>query len=86
MKTNLLCQPISFLFIFSKVLTVYGCNFERKTLCQWSQDVTDNFNWTLNSGGTSSDGSGPNSDHTYGNSNSFRYKFCFVNLVFIFLI
>ncbi|XP_047128245.1 MAM and LDL-receptor class A domain-containing protein 1 isoform X1 [Hydra vulgaris] len=49
------------------MLTVYGCNFETKTLCQWSQDLTDKFNWTLNSGTTSSDGSGPNVDHTYGN-------------------
>ncbi|XP_057298293.1 MAM and LDL-receptor class A domain-containing protein 2-like isoform X2 [Hydractinia symbiolongicarpus] len=48
--------------------TVYSCNYEQKTLCQWVQDGTDNFNWTVQQGHTSSSGTGPSADHTIKNS------------------
>ncbi|KAH3811674.1 hypothetical protein DPMN_140086 [Dreissena polymorpha] len=44
------------------------CDFEQTTLCGYSQDNTDNFDWTWNSGDTPSSLTGPSTDHTTGNS------------------
>ncbi|XP_025085528.1 MAM and LDL-receptor class A domain-containing protein 1-like [Pomacea canaliculata] len=46
----------------------FSCDFESIAypLCNFTQDTTDVFDWTLNSGGTSSTGTGPFADHTYG--------------------
>ncbi|XP_025084912.1 MAM and LDL-receptor class A domain-containing protein 1-like [Pomacea canaliculata] len=46
----------------------FTCDFESTSgqLCGFIQDKTDVFDWTLNSGGTSTAGTGPFADHTYG--------------------
>ena len=41
------------------------CDFERG-LCSWTQDSDDIFDWTRDSGGTSSWLTGPGRDHTTG--------------------
>ena len=40
-----------------------NCHFETG-LCIWQQSVTDQFNWTVSSGATTSFGTGPVGDHT----------------------
>ncbi|XP_078029437.1 uncharacterized protein LOC117271873 isoform X3 [Epinephelus lanceolatus] len=42
-----------------------NCNFEQD-LCQWSQLLTDVFDWTRHSGSTPTMLTGPSSDHTTG--------------------
>lgn len=42
------------------------CTFEDVYICNYIQDLTDNFNWTRKSGSTTSSGTGPSADHTYG--------------------
>lgn len=42
------------------------CNFETD-ICNWVQDDSDDFDWSWQSGGTSTVGTGPGLDHTYGN-------------------
>ena len=44
---------------------IQTCTFE-SGLCGWVQDTTDTLNWTVDSGGTSSTGTGPSFDHTTG--------------------
>lgn len=43
-----------------------NCDFENDGLCAWQQihDGEDNFDWTFNSGETSSKQTGPKVDHT----------------------
>ncbi|XP_044280965.1 MAM and LDL-receptor class A domain-containing protein 1 [Varanus komodoensis] len=41
------------------------CNFELG-LCNWEQDLNDDFNWTRNQGPTSTPNTGPMKDHTLG--------------------
>ena len=41
------------------------CNFETD-ICNWIQDDSDMFNWSWQSGGTATIGTGPRLDHTYG--------------------
>ena len=48
--------------------TVHSCDFEAN-VCSYTEDKTDNFDWTRNSRGTSTVGTGPPSDHTYGTVN-----------------
>jgi hypothetical protein len=43
-----------------------SCDFEDGVLCQYTQDTTDNFDWTRQQRNTASVGSGPTNDHTYG--------------------
>ncbi|XP_038071819.1 MAM and LDL-receptor class A domain-containing protein 1-like [Patiria miniata] len=45
------------------------CDFDSYNLCQFNNSQNDDFDWTLDSGGTSSSSTGPNADHTQGNSN-----------------
>ncbi|CAH3014018.1 unnamed protein product, partial [Porites evermanni] len=40
-----------------------SCDFERD-FCSWKQLTTDDFDWTRNKGKTSSDGTGPSTDHS----------------------
>ncbi|CAC5399334.1 unnamed protein product [Mytilus coruscus] len=40
------------------------CNFENDLLCNWEQGKEDEFDWTRNSGWTSTPSTGPFSDHT----------------------
>ena len=42
-----------------------NCNFE-SNLCTWTQDKTDQFDWTRKVGSTSSSSTGPSVDHTTG--------------------
>ena len=41
--------------------TVY-CNFDVGTPCDFIQDTTDDFDWTIHQGRTSSGGTGPSTD------------------------
>ena len=41
------------------------CDFENGDLCGWSQDASDNFDWSRGSGNTATKGTGPQTDHTY---------------------
>ncbi len=58
--------------IFCFVSHSGSCDFERASLCTWSNvpngNTTgkDDFDWDLNSGSTSSWGTGPTVDHTLG--------------------
>ncbi|XP_067654503.1 MAM and LDL-receptor class A domain-containing protein 1-like [Haliotis asinina] len=45
---------------------VRKCDFEAKSICGYTQDKSDNFDWTWTSHRTSSYGTGPSNDHTYG--------------------
>ncbi|XP_046559779.1 MAM and LDL-receptor class A domain-containing protein 1-like [Haliotis rubra] len=47
---------------------VRKCDFEGISMCGYTQDTTDTFDWTLTSHATSTDGTGPSNDHTYGTS------------------
>ncbi|KAK7488812.1 hypothetical protein BaRGS_00019947 [Batillaria attramentaria] len=46
------------------------CDFENNTLCGWSnaRDGSDQLDWTLHQGATSTHGTGPSTDHTLGNT------------------
>ena len=49
------------------------CTFEYflgsiSNTCGWTQDGSDDFDWTRTSGGTPSHATGPSADHTYGTS------------------
>lgn len=46
---------------------VERCNFETD-LCNWQQDILDNFDWSYQQGKTATAGTGPQLDHTYGNA------------------
>ncbi|XP_066300039.1 MAM and LDL-receptor class A domain-containing protein 2-like [Branchiostoma lanceolatum] len=46
------------------------CDFEND-YCGYSQDQADDFDWTYQSGGTSSSQTGPSFDHTYGTPAGF---------------
>ena len=51
--------------LFSVAIVGFNCNFERN-LCSWTQDNTDQFDWTRTSGSTPSSLTGPSVDHTTG--------------------
>ena len=57
-------QNTLFVFVFFSVSS-FDCDFEAG-LCSWTQTSTDNFDWSRNSGSTSSTGTGPTGDHTTG--------------------
>lgn len=46
-------------------LTGFQCSFD-EDLCGFTQRTDDRFDWTRRNGRTSSQGTGPNSDHTTG--------------------
>ncbi|KAH3887722.1 hypothetical protein DPMN_011741 [Dreissena polymorpha] len=46
---------------------VERCSFERD-ICNWVQDDSDDFNWSLGAGSTATTGTGPSYDHTFGNT------------------
>lgn len=58
--------PTSSLPVTSYPPTNVDCDFESHT-CLWIQDKADDIDWTWQSGGTTSIGTGPPSDHTYNN-------------------
>ena len=45
------------------------CNFDTD-ICAWTQDLSDNFNWSRNKGTTGSANTGPQADHTSGSKHS----------------
>ncbi|XP_059145829.1 mucin-2-like [Physella acuta] len=47
-----------------------GCDFE-KSLCGWSDDTTDDFDWIRNSGETVTGDTGPMVDHTTNTANGY---------------
>ena len=52
----------------SGVAPSFSCDFEQDDLCGWSQDASDEFDWTWQSYMTPSYhlGTGPSFDHTLG--------------------
>lgn len=57
-----------FLSLFAAPLL--SCNFERD-LCNWQQDKSENLDWTRDSGGTATSGTGPSFDHTTGGKSGY---------------
>ncbi|XP_025084894.1 MAM and LDL-receptor class A domain-containing protein 2-like isoform X1 [Pomacea canaliculata] len=51
--------------------TKYDCTFDQASICTWTQDTMDSFNWTLHHGTTSKLQPGPNSDHTQQNTDGY---------------
>ncbi|XP_050409362.1 mucin-6 [Patella vulgata] len=51
------------------------CNFEDDNLCGWGQADNDQFEWTWFSGGTLSPKTGPQTDHTFGDSDSGHFLY-----------
>lgn len=52
--------------LFSEPVKVHRCDYESSTLCGWTQDPDDDFDWTHHSGKTPSGRTGPEADHTLG--------------------
>ncbi|XP_013393210.1 MAM and LDL-receptor class A domain-containing protein 2-like, partial [Lingula anatina] len=50
--------------------SLVSCNFQTG-LCGYTQDTSDQFDWTRSNGATSSQGTGPSVDHTYGTPNGY---------------
>jgi hypothetical protein len=48
----------------------FSCDFE-DSICQWTQDKSDDFGWTRNQAFTSSKGTGPLTDHTKDLGNGY---------------
>jgi hypothetical protein len=44
----------------------FSCNFEDPDTCQWTQDKSDDSDWTRNQAFTPAEGTGPHTDHTKG--------------------
>ncbi|XP_070565018.1 MAM and LDL-receptor class A domain-containing protein 1-like isoform X2 [Ptychodera flava] len=51
-----------------------SCDFENG-LCSWKNLITDEIDWVENTGGTGTGGTGPATDHTYGNSTGTYFYF-----------
>ena len=43
-----------------------SCNFDSGLCCDWHQSTADVFDWTINTGSTTSSNTGPDYDHTSG--------------------
>lgn len=61
------CWPISLIFPFHDFsFQGIACTFD-SDLCGWQQSLEDDFDWTLQSGQTPSEDTGPShGDHTTG--------------------
>ena len=68
----ILCFNILFYIILlgggGSTQTSITCNFEDTALCGYKQLKNDNFDWSRTTGTTSTAGTGPTNDHTYGTS------------------
>ena len=42
------------------------CTFEASNICRYTQDRTDDFQWSRDTSGTATQNTGPRTDHTYG--------------------
>ena len=64
---NYSVHALSRLFLFSKFsFQGIGCTFD-SDLCGWQQSLKDDFDWSVRSGQTLSDNTGPSQgDHTTG--------------------
>ena len=51
----------------------FNCDFTQGT-CGWTQDRGDDFNWLRTRGTTTTQGTGPNSDHTSGSELTWSFK------------
>jgi hypothetical protein len=51
-----------------------NCDFEDPMLCGYTQDTSDQFDWTRQKGHTTSVGTGPTNDHTYGTATGQRVE------------
>lgn len=56
------------MFKFADKVPIEGsrCNFENG-MCDWVNHPENKMNWTIHSGPTETDSTGPNHDHTYRN-------------------
>ncbi|XP_030849917.1 MAM and LDL-receptor class A domain-containing protein 1-like [Strongylocentrotus purpuratus] len=52
-------------FSITDVLAQFDCSFDNG-LCSWTQDASDYKDWTIQSGPTTTGGTGPSGDHTSG--------------------
>ncbi|XP_076116199.1 MAM and LDL-receptor class A domain-containing protein 1-like isoform X1 [Mytilus galloprovincialis] len=52
-----------------------NCDFESSDICQFEQDSSDDFDWTRQTGETSSVDTGPTNDHTYKMENKGFFMF-----------
>jgi hypothetical protein len=52
------------MFLFAEI-DKFSCDFE-DNICQWTQDKSDDFDWTRNRALTPLEGTGPHKDHTKG--------------------
>ena len=66
-------KSCAILNVISVSQSTYDCNFE-KNLCTWTQDNTDNFNWTRSQGPTGTMLTGPLTDHTLGTGTSASFR------------
>lgn len=53
------------------MLAQFDCSFDNG-LCSWTQDISDYKDWTIQSGPTTTGGTGPSGDHTSGGKKSDR--------------
>ena len=60
MKNQLLSFQRFHLFI-----SVVSCGFENSGMCGWTQDASDQFDWSKGTGNTTSVYTGPKWDKTY---------------------
>jgi len=60
--------------LYTYSLTDLECDFDINDLCSWTQVAQgDAFDWTINSGQTITDDTGPLADHTIGDANGILY-------------
>ncbi|KAK3102298.1 hypothetical protein FSP39_010315 [Pinctada imbricata] len=53
----------------------FKCDFEKPDLCGWTQDIQDDFQWTMGSRRTPTAATGPERDHTYPNKTDGHYMY-----------
>ena len=58
------------------------CGFENDGMCGWTQDVSDQFDWSKGTGNTTSVYTGPKWDRTYetGFGKFFLYKIAMLEI------
>eukprot|EP00057_Strongylocentrotus_purpuratus_P009663 XP_011664137.1 PREDICTED: MAM domain-containing glycosylphosphatidylinositol anchor protein 2-like [Strongylocentrotus purpuratus] len=61
----LLLSDCVFIHFSLTVLAQFDCSFDNG-LCSWTQDASDYKDWTIQSGPTTTGGTGPSGDHTSG--------------------
>ncbi|XP_013398432.1 MAM and LDL-receptor class A domain-containing protein 1, partial [Lingula anatina] len=69
-----LLQVFGFVAFISTVAadTIHSCNFDTDD-CGYLSPVSNDFDWTRHTGGTTSVDTGPSSDHTTGSSGHYMY-------------